>query len=264
MTDTNRPPGDHRGSRWSRHRGTWAARGRWFAAEFLVVVSGVLVALLINAWWAGTQDAVREARALERLYEESQATVVYLSRNIAQREALIRSHEAAVAALAAGAVTVPDLEAFREGLFFAFTYPSISPPRSVYDEVTGAGLFGALSAVEVRSAISKYHESLNGLQNLLPFFRQTAQPGLDMTMEYPFAYDATSERKMKILVEPASLQGDRRVLNLLIFGLRNQIAFQSQRQAVYRDAVAMCEVLAHAVGRQCDAARANVAESSIR
>lgn len=233
----------------------WRPRLRWFAAEFLVVVSGVLVALLLNAWWAGRQEAAREAQLLGRLHEESETVVRYFQHDIASRDALIRSHEAAVAALAPESTAEPDLEAFREGVFFAFTYPPVSPPRSAYDEATGAGLFGSLSSVEVRSAISEYYGRLDEIQNLLAFFRQTAQPGLEMTMEYPFAYDPESDQKMRVLVDPASLREDGRVRNLLTFGLRNQLAFHSFRRSVYEDAVAMCETLAAAVGEECEAAR---------
>jgi len=38
----------------------WRAGLRWFTAEFLVVVAGILAALALNAWWQGRQDAGRE------------------------------------------------------------------------------------------------------------------------------------------------------------------------------------------------------------
>ncbi|PAP75067.1 hypothetical protein [Rubrivirga marina] len=43
-----------------RSRGGWRRGARWFGAEFLVVVTGVLVALAVGAWWQGCQDAARE------------------------------------------------------------------------------------------------------------------------------------------------------------------------------------------------------------
>ena len=45
----------------------WRRRARWFAAEFAVVVSGVLVALALNAWWVGQQEADLEAVYLDQL-----------------------------------------------------------------------------------------------------------------------------------------------------------------------------------------------------
>ncbi len=41
----------------------WRRRARWFGVEFLVVVTGVLVALALSAWWGHRQDA-----AMERVY----------------------------------------------------------------------------------------------------------------------------------------------------------------------------------------------------
>lgn len=46
---------------------------RWFAAEFLVVVTGVLVALALNAWWQGRTDVAREQAYLRQLLEDFRA-----------------------------------------------------------------------------------------------------------------------------------------------------------------------------------------------
>ena len=51
----------------ARPAADWPARLRWFAAEFLVVVTGVLVAFAVNAWWSGRQDAAREEAYLRQL-----------------------------------------------------------------------------------------------------------------------------------------------------------------------------------------------------
>ena len=80
-----------------------------------------------------------------------------------------------------------------------------------------------------------------------------------MTAEYSFAYDPAADGRMRILVEPASLREDRRVRSMLVFGLRNQLSFQSWRRNLYEDAVAMCETLAEAVGKACEAARSDEA-----
>jgi hypothetical protein len=46
---------------------------RWFAAEFLVVVSGVLVALALNAWWQGRTEAARERAYLSQMLTDFRA-----------------------------------------------------------------------------------------------------------------------------------------------------------------------------------------------
>lgn len=38
----------------------WRPKLRWFAAEIVVVVAGVLIALALNAWWGARQDAAAE------------------------------------------------------------------------------------------------------------------------------------------------------------------------------------------------------------
>lgn len=63
-----------------RPRARWSGALRWFAAEFLVVVTGVLVALALGAWW---QD--RENRRLERSYLRQ------LAADLARNEQLARS-----------------------------------------------------------------------------------------------------------------------------------------------------------------------------
>ncbi|MDN5781824.1 MAG: hypothetical protein L0H23_07345, partial [Luteimonas sp.] len=45
----------------------WRRGMRWFLAEFLVVVAGVLVALAVSAWWQGRLDRQHETEYLQQL-----------------------------------------------------------------------------------------------------------------------------------------------------------------------------------------------------
>lgn len=49
------------------HRRSWTARIRWFLAEFVVVVCGILAALAVNAWWGRHQDRQQEVSFLRQL-----------------------------------------------------------------------------------------------------------------------------------------------------------------------------------------------------
>lgn len=64
----------------------WRPRLRWFAAEFLVVVSGVLVALLLNAWWADRHDRAEEAAALYHILRDLDTDLADLRGNLAAAE----------------------------------------------------------------------------------------------------------------------------------------------------------------------------------
>jgi hypothetical protein len=61
------PPTEPAPRRWHRDL---RAQLRWFTAEILVVVAGVLIALALNAWWQGRQQAREEQRLLVALLDE--------------------------------------------------------------------------------------------------------------------------------------------------------------------------------------------------
>ena len=48
-------------------RRAWNRKLRWFAGQILVVVTGILVALALDAWWDARQDAARERAYLRQL-----------------------------------------------------------------------------------------------------------------------------------------------------------------------------------------------------
>ena len=73
----------------SRRRG-WAQRMRWFGAEFLVVLTGVLVALAFNAWWVSRHDAGRERAYLRQIRAELVRTEQELDTEIAYDAELFR------------------------------------------------------------------------------------------------------------------------------------------------------------------------------
>lgn len=69
MSDANRP--DHpSNSEASTGDGLFSSRLNWFLAEFAIVVSGVLVALALNAWWQASDDRAHEQLYLEQLNQD--------------------------------------------------------------------------------------------------------------------------------------------------------------------------------------------------
>jgi len=52
----------------------WRSGVRWFGAEFLVVVTGVLVALAVGAWWQSREDQAKEAAYLTQLAADLRET----------------------------------------------------------------------------------------------------------------------------------------------------------------------------------------------
>ena len=52
----------------------WKKNIRWFSAEFLVVVSGVLIALALNSFWQSRLDSSREAAYLDQIRTDIEET----------------------------------------------------------------------------------------------------------------------------------------------------------------------------------------------
>jgi hypothetical protein len=87
----------------------WKAGLRWFGAEILVVVAGILIALAINAWWSERQEAHEERRLLLALMGEFKANQERLAEIVAFHKALkattltLLAHSAAPSTLSAEA-----------------------------------------------------------------------------------------------------------------------------------------------------------------
>jgi hypothetical protein len=75
-------------------RSVWTIR--WFLAEFFVVLSGILVALIVNAWWEARADADREYTYLSIIAEELGETESNLQGEIEASELLFTRAQALV------------------------------------------------------------------------------------------------------------------------------------------------------------------------
>jgi hypothetical protein len=75
----------------------WRGGARWFAAEFLVVVTGILVAFSLQAWWAGRLDMRRENAFLSQLLADAREN----ERRIEVAIAVDSANEASLARLTA-------------------------------------------------------------------------------------------------------------------------------------------------------------------
>ena len=88
----------------SRHEGfdrsTWRGRIRWFAAEFLVVLAGILAAFTIDAWWAHRHDRIEEITALQELDSALAADISDLQGDLTEYKTLMHSDSVLTAALA--------------------------------------------------------------------------------------------------------------------------------------------------------------------
>lgn len=135
----------------------WRSRLRWFFAEFLVVVSGILVALALNAWWQDRRDAGREEAYLRQLVadlQESESRFEEADRRVAfadeGRTRLLHAFWA------------PDASPKDSVLYWADVAAYYEDPRSVLGTVTALLSTGDLNLVRddsIRSAITGFAET---------------------------------------------------------------------------------------------------------
>ena len=140
----------------------WRASVRWFAAEFAVVVAGILTALALQSWYTGRQE-----RGLEVQYQES--LVVDLNADLVQfdsTEAWMRRSEAAAATVLALYEGSPptkntaDLVAAVETAGWQYV-PSIS--RNTIDDLKSTGNLRLIRDPALRRAITSYYTTIDNV-----------------------------------------------------------------------------------------------------
>jgi hypothetical protein len=168
---------------------TWPGTLRWFSAEFLVVVTGVVVALALNAWWHERQDRKREVLYLQQLSVDLVATEAELA---AAQEFFMER------ALASARVTQ------------AFWQPSPPSPDSLV-----ASLSRPLSSFRHRPVLGTIHALVatgdlrlirsDALRSELIAYLEFAQASVDDIQRHDETYYRTGVNEMRRSLDPAIL-----------------------------------------------------------
>jgi hypothetical protein len=155
---------------------------RWFFAEYFVVVSGVLVAFILNSWWLSIKEQDREKAYLRQIYQDLSATITYVEK--AQKEERARTH--------AGAQFVRSLHsdtliADSTYVKWTFTLMSYSPGEKVSTTLSSLMTTGDIQLVgndSLRTGLVTTTEKLNeynkntstiGCEWLLPNFDELSE-----------------------------------------------------------------------------------------
>jgi hypothetical protein len=86
----------------------WRTSVRWFAGEFIVVVSGVLAALAMQSWYQARQDRDAERVYVEQLQSDLDASMLMLRTAIAEDSLRAAANAWLLDALHQSATTSPD------------------------------------------------------------------------------------------------------------------------------------------------------------
>lgn len=131
----------------------WRSRARWFVAEILIVVAGVLIALGVNAWWQDLQDEAAEQVYLEQILLDLDDTLAQLD----LREVRVEEHHANVHWLLTSwwSPTPPPVDSVLArftGSYFPAPRPIVGTARSI----VASGDLRLIRNDSLRSAITTY------------------------------------------------------------------------------------------------------------
>ena len=129
---------------------TWMPRFRWFIAELLVVITGILIALALQSWWGDRADARREHSYLEQLVADTRQNEEILKKAI-QKDSAARERSLRMLHILrdGGPLEGPDTLAALSRMTPATTV-LIS---ATYDAMIATGEIRLLQETELRSSI---------------------------------------------------------------------------------------------------------------
>ena len=233
----------------------------WFAVviETLIVVLGVFLGLQVNNWNEARQLDAEKAAAIERLHTETEAIVSYFSwvsadfeaRNAARTEALRYLHSEDFDSAKAEGVT--------ETFLSIGAAPTVSPPRSAYDELISTGLFAQIGDAQMREAVSDYYAEQEFLIGQTDYMRQLnlRRPDITSFDGATAAFDETAFRQQRVEFDLDALMSDAEFLDFILDGHSGQIAMAVYWQGVTEKSEVMCAEIARVSGHACEAHQMN-------
>lgn len=150
----------------------WLSRLRWFGAEFLVVLTGVLVALAINSWWETRREHALEQSYLRRLEADLLADSVEFDRHISIERSRGAQARLLIAALNGKTTSADSLIRAIEQVGWATAF-SLSP--YTFLELQSTGNLRLIRSPAIRTAISTYYyQTINNQELLMDYARDRA------------------------------------------------------------------------------------------
>ncbi|MFN1836041.1 hypothetical protein AB2B38_012320 [Balneola sp. MJW-20] len=139
----------------SKVRTDWSRRARWFGAEFLVVLTGILVALALNSWWE-----TRQADARERIYlNQLEADLIETERIMADRDrgmAWYTHRPLTELIVSFGKTPRPPRDSVEQWLTIMDYTATPRPVLGTAESLVASGDFGAIRNHSLRAAILRY------------------------------------------------------------------------------------------------------------
>lgn len=174
----------------------WRAKLKWFGAEIVIVVAGVLIALAINAWWGARQDRTRERAYLHQLVGDLRET----EHLVADADSIMRAGPNVALTNLLRSWGQADRPPRDSVLTWMYALSTLRTPRPVLGTAEALVTTGDLTLLRddsLRSAVTAY---LDQNRDLLELQTQIGDLELERLVQIGDRFDAFEAR----LLEPAS------------------------------------------------------------
>lgn len=222
---------------------------RQFSGEVGVIVLGVLIALGAQQAVEWVQFRNEQRSTLERLFEEARANVAEL-RNRQPNAAMMQAEvDFATELTREKSCPAGDIWAAVDTVSM---YRSVTVQTSVYDEIVGAGGLADIGSTRVRDAVANFHSNLEWVQAQTNFFRSVMI--LPVSVDDPrqsLTFDRDAREPEVATYDREALCGDHGFRNRIVGAVRNHAVWDRFRLRLANDAIRMCAVLGHELGKQC-------------
>jgi hypothetical protein len=228
----------------------------WFAValDLGIVVLGIFLGFQVTAWNEARKERVAELAALHRLQAESEQVVAYWRMEVQQQARHNEKRRLLLEVLDEGAIAPDEQAAVDDAVMRLGHYPQFNPPRSVYDDLIGAGGLSTISDPEVRAAVAAYAAELDFVNGQLTQFRTSLRDLYDAYEGRVFSTYAPEKSSLRRYeYDMAALSGDRQFVSDIVDAVRNQLQFLTVRESILGRATSMCEALSRRLSTTCDA-----------
>jgi len=145
---------------------TWRRRLRWFGAEFLVVASGVLVAIALNAWYQGRRDAATEATYLALLSRDIEHTMADLREAAAYERSQELNGLTAYRAFSSSRAG-PEPDSVRVALTELLVRRTATLSKATYEDLLSTGNLSLIGNRALRDRIVRFYDASTTLTDIL-------------------------------------------------------------------------------------------------
>ncbi|MCL6684061.1 hypothetical protein [Sphingomonas alba] len=218
--------------------------------ETLGVVAGIMIAFELNEWASRRNEAARHQMMMERLFEESEWDITILRPFRDGMREQVKDEEEFASQLSSGKCPPEDLW---RAVGTVAMLPALDAPRSVYNELMGAGGLSSIDDESVRAQITNFNRSMAWGQKQIDYFRMVKRdpvPAEDARVRV--AYDPKADEPQVETYDREALCSDQAFKNRMAQETRQHRVALSYHEGAYEDAIWMCAALGESLGRRCN------------